>query len=154
MSRPVIVVGVDGSDGSLTALRWALREAALRHLAVEAVNGWLVPEALLPGAGMGGGAAMKASQESSQAALDDAVELVAREAPDVAFTALLVAKSPAEALIEQARDAELLVVGRRGHGGFLGALLGSVANQVAHHAHCPVVLMPAVAQHAGQATAA
>ncbi len=147
MARPVIVVGIDGSDGSLAALRWALHEADLRQLSVEGVNGWLVPEAMLPGAALGGGSAMQASQESAQTVLDEAAQLAAREAPGVTFTALLIAKSPAEAMVARSHDAELLVVGRRGHGGFLGVLLGSVANQVAHHASCPVVLMPAVARN-------
>ena len=151
MARQVIVVGIDGSDGSLAALRWALHEASLRQLSVEGVNGWLVPEAMLPGAALGGGGvAMQASQECGQTVLDEAAQIAAREAPEVAFAALLIAKSPAEAVVARSHDAELLVVGRRGHGGFLGVLLGSVANQVAHHASCPVVLMPAVARHPEQ----
>ena len=73
MARPVIVVGIDGSDGSNDALRWALHEAGLRSLTVELVYGWMVPEAAIASGGLAGGAALQACEEAGQAVLDSAV---------------------------------------------------------------------------------
>jgi nucleotide-binding universal stress UspA family protein len=144
MTRHVIVVGIDGSQGCLDALRYALTEAVSRQLDVELVNGWVLPQAAIASAGMAAGAALEACEESGAEVLKEAIDLAHQEAPDVHVTSVLVATSPAEALIERSVDADLLVVGRRGHSGLFGHLLGSVANQVAHHAACPVVLMPSV----------
>jgi nucleotide-binding universal stress UspA family protein len=143
MTRNVIVVGYDGSPGAEAALTFALHEASARHLEVEIVNGWVLPQAAIATTGMASGAALEACEQAGSELLAAAAVRAATIAPDVTVHTCLVATSPAEALIERSADATQLVVGRRGHNGLLSALLGSVANQVAHHAACPVVLMPA-----------
>jgi len=137
-----VVVGVDGSSHSLDALRWAAQEARLRHASIEAVYAWRPPYI-----GEAGGMAAVAVSwdqlaDSAQAALDLAVDTVAVEAPDVTFERRCLEGPPALTLVEESKDAMMLVVGSRGHGGFLGLLLGSVAHHVAHHAPCPVVVVP------------
>jgi len=137
-----VVVGVDGSSHSLDALRWAAQEARLRHASIEAVYAWRPPYI-----GEAGGMAAVAVSwdqlaDSAQASLDLAVDTVAAEAPDVTFERRCLEGPPALTLVEEAKDAVMLVVGSRGHGGFLGLLLGSVAHHVAHHAPCPVVVVP------------
>ena len=134
-----IVVGVDGSEGSLHALRWALTEARLRNAAVEMVNSWHVPYypdmsgmITYPGDVM---------RESAEGVLADALSSVAADVGDVSVTSRTELGAAATALIAASKEADLLVVGRRGHGGFLTLVIGSVAQQVAAHASCPVVIV-------------
>jgi nucleotide-binding universal stress UspA family protein len=139
-----IVVGVDGSPSSIAALRWALGEAAVRNAEVRAVQAWSHPfltsplgvvepaldaEALAAIAG--------AARERLEAAL---VEAGASES-GIEVEALVKEGAPAPVLLEAARDAELLVVGSRGLGGFAGLLLGSVGRHCVEHASCPVVIL-------------
>jgi nucleotide-binding universal stress UspA family protein len=140
--HPRLVVGVDGSSHSLDALRWAVSEARLRHATIEAIYAWRPPYV-----GEAGGMAAAAVSwadlaAAAQEVLDNAVDPVAAEAPDVTFERRCLEGPPALTLIEESKDATMLVVGSRGHGGFLGLLLGSVAHHVAHHAPCPVVVVP------------
>ncbi len=140
--QPRLVVGVDGSSHSLDALRWAVEEARLRHATIEAVYAWRPPYI-----GEAGGMAAVAVSwdqlaEAAKDALDAAVDSLAAEASDVVFERRCLEGPPALTLVEEAKDAVMLVVGSRGHGGFLGLLLGSVAHHVAHHAPCPVVVVP------------
>lgn len=136
-----VVVGVDGSEASMNALRHAIDEARRRGAAVEIVHGWHVPyygdfTGVMPYPG----------QELASAAervVKDALASVENEAQGVSITGRTVEAPPAYALTEAGKEADLIVVGRRGHGGFLGLLLGSVAQQVANHATCPVLLIPA-----------
>ena len=141
-----IVVGVDGSVGSLAALRWAIQEARLRRVAVLAVMVWQQPlRAAGPYEVAHGLDPTVDIEEALNAAT--AVELarlrqeVALE-QDVAVTFEAVEGHPAQALVLTAKDAGLLVVGSRGHGGFVGALIGSVSHHVVAHAQCPVVVVP------------
>jgi nucleotide-binding universal stress UspA family protein len=135
---PRIVVGVDGSPPSLRALRWALGQAALTHAVVEAVNVWDVPASygvaptVLPGEDIAGAA---------DRALAAAVEQASSAHPDVTVRRRVAQGHPAEVLLAHARDADLLVVGSHGHGGFVGALLGSVSHRCIQHATCPVVVV-------------
>lgn len=141
-ARPFIVVGVDGSDSSIRALRWALEEARQRDASVRAVLSWEMPAVV---GDVMGGMTFDPSllAEGAQAQLDEAL---AAACPDEAERARVerhvVLGSPASALIGQAEGAALLVVGSRGHGGFLGLLLGSVAQHCVTHATCPVVVVP------------
>lgn len=136
-----VVVGVDGSEASMNALRYAIDEARRRGATVEIVHGWHVPyygdfTGVMPYPG----------QELASAAervVKDALASVENEAQGVEITARAVESPPAYALTEAGKEADLIVVGRRGRGGFLGLLLGSVAQQVANHATCPVLLIPA-----------
>jgi nucleotide-binding universal stress UspA family protein len=137
-----VVVGVDGSEGSHRAIRWAADEAVVRGDELALVHVWEPPQAYAP---MGLGAYPVDPEPIRQAADDILQGLVAeaRElAPDLVVRGQLVEGAPAEALLEAARTADLLVVGSRGLGGFRSLLLGSVSQQVTHHAPCPVVIVP------------
>jgi nucleotide-binding universal stress UspA family protein len=136
-----IVVGVDGSPGAREALRFALEEARLRDASVAAVFVWSlplvadVPAALLP-------ATLSDFREEAVEALDAALEEVS-DTGGVEIERVVVEGPPARELVAAAEGADLLVVGSRGRGGFAGLLLGSVSQQCAHHAPCPVVIVPA-----------
>jgi nucleotide-binding universal stress UspA family protein len=135
-----IVVGVDGSYGSQRALRWAIDEARRRDATLEVVHAWHVPygasTAYLGVAPIDPGPIEAAEQRL----LDQTVEREDTRGLDV--TRALVCDGAARALVDVAKGADLLVVGARGRGGFVGLLLGSVSNAVAHHAPCPVVVVP------------
>lgn len=142
MNNPVIVVGVDGSEHSKAALRWAVQEAALRGAGVRAVHAWQVYPALYPGTHI---TATDFDEVRAQAGsfVEDFVAEVVPEHEGVEIEAVAVqGESVAPALVDAAADAELLVVGSRGLGGFRGLLLGSVSQQCVHHATCPVVVLP------------
>jgi nucleotide-binding universal stress UspA family protein len=143
-----IVVGVDGSPASEAALRFAAEEARFRGATLRVVHAWRIPlsvaapepsilgYAVLPEASV---EEMRATfEEEAKRLLDSAVEGI--EGLDV--EPLLVEDAPAQALIRASADADLLVVGSRGRGGFKGLLLGSVSQQCAHHSSCPVVIVP------------
>jgi nucleotide-binding universal stress UspA family protein len=134
-----IVVGVDGSPGSLAAFRWALHEGASRGLQVHAVTAWEFPLELTFGAmaTVGDSHPVVAAEEILVSALADAG--VATD--DDRVTTTPVEGHPAEVLMQKAVGAELLVVGSRGYGRIFGALLGSVSQYVAAHAACPVVVI-------------
>lgn len=137
-----IVVGVDGSDGAIAALQWAVAEAALRGASVEAVHAWEYPFV----ADVTGMAAYPVGrgdlEEVARQTLDRAVETAGPAPEGVAVERVLAHGGAAGVLVDAARGADLLVVGTRGHGGFTGLLLGSVSQQCAHHAPCPVVVVP------------
>jgi nucleotide-binding universal stress UspA family protein len=139
-----IVVGVDGSEGSRAALRWAIAEGALRDASVDAVITWQSPTyaytgvAVMPPVVELAGAATAALDETLAA---ETAGLTGAEA-DVTITPVVVEGPAAAVLIERSRTADLLVVGSRGYGGFRGLLLGSVSHQCASHARCPVVVVP------------
>jgi nucleotide-binding universal stress UspA family protein len=152
----MIVVGVDGSAGSDTALRWALDEARLRGVSIRALHVYRSPTVLPEGTAMGAPgifAAAASSEEiqrlhsvskaQAERVLEDAVARAEVQAEGVEVEAVAEEGQPAESLIRAGRDAELLVVGSRGHGGFVGLLLGSVSQQCAQHPPCPVVVLPA-----------
>ena len=147
-----IVVGVDGSPEAKRALRWALIEASLRRTSVHAVSVWHVPVEVAPTIGpilpVPVYEPAQADREEdlrrrTKEQLDAIVAEVKREVPEadgVRVEEQVVAGHAAEMLVEAAADAELLVVGSRGRGGFTGLLLGSVSQACAHHARCPVVI--------------
>lgn len=139
-----IIVGIDGSSDSQRALEWAVREAAVRQAPLRvitvyrtAVSYWGGPVVYPQDHTF----AERARQEA-QEATEKALALVGAARPkDVTVDALT--GVPAEALIEASKDADMIVLGSRGTGGFARLLLGSVCTQVTHHAHCPVVVVPA-----------
>ncbi|MHB1719186.1 MAG: universal stress protein [Acidimicrobiales bacterium] len=135
-----IVVGVDGSSTSRQALAWAVEEAGYRHASLDAVAAWQVPVdfAMLP-AGEGIGDAAVQMETDVKAELADALSEV--EGSGLTITETVVEGPAAPVLIERSKGAEMLVVGSRGRGGFVGLLLGSVSSQCVHHAHCPVVVV-------------
>jgi nucleotide-binding universal stress UspA family protein len=137
-----IVVGVDGSYGSRRALEWAIDEARRRSDELIAVHAWSLPivvgtfEAVIPVA------ENVDFQKEAEGYLERTVKEVAGGDPDVPIRLEATQRPAASALVHASRDAELLVVGSRGFGGFRGLLLGSVGQQCAQHSHCPVVIVP------------
>jgi nucleotide-binding universal stress UspA family protein len=137
-----IVVGVDGSEGGSAALEFAAEEAALRQARLRIVSAWEVPVAAYGGfAPPVGAETLDAFRIRAQQVADDAAASVKKLQPSLDVEALEVMGQPADALLEQAAGATLIVVGRRGLGGFKSLLLGSVSQQVVHYASCPVVVV-------------
>lgn len=139
-----IVVGVDGSAGSRAALAFAVAEAGRRGGAVlRAVSVWQYPYIALAPAPLGGAVAPATEM---QAAAEEALATVLAEAalPEGLEVERVVREgSAAHVLLDEAESAALLVVGARGHGGFTGLLLGSVATQCVNHARVPTAVIPA-----------
>jgi nucleotide-binding universal stress UspA family protein len=141
-----IVIGIDHSDGAKAALRFALEEARLRQATLRAVHAWQF--AYLGAPGIEGtrphaGNEFEQLRSAAEAALDATLEEVAADGEGVEIERRVVQGTPAAVLVEESRDADLLVVGSRGLGGFAQLLLGSVSQQCAHHAECPVVIVRA-----------
>lgn len=139
VARRAIVVGVDGSEASKDAVRWAAHQAELTGAALHAVMVWHPPvsahAALVP-----------ASMEQEWAAgsrqvLEQVLVDTLGEGTPVPVHSSVVRGHPATELLAAARTAALLVVGGRGHGAFTGMLLGSVSQRCASHAPCPVVIV-------------
>lgn len=138
-----IVVGIDGSDGSRRALEWAIAEARLRGAAVEVVMTWHEP--YVAGAPVLAGTArqdLEAVERAHRSEMDRVLDSTDTRGLDAPVERILVQGRAAGVLVDVARGADLLVVGSRGRGGFTGLLLGSVSQQVAAHAPCPVVIVP------------
>lgn len=134
-----IVVGVDGSKESQAALEWAVEEGRLRGAQVEAVHVWTYPAmTYLTGLVPPPTFAHDDLAEEARAVLDGVVDSVDGSAR---IRRVMAEGAPAAVLLERAEGADLLVVGSRGRGGFVGLLLGSVSQQAAHHASCPVVIV-------------
>jgi nucleotide-binding universal stress UspA family protein len=134
----VIVVGIDGSTSSRRALDWALNQAEATGATVTAVQAWQVPvnygtvTMVLPGS---------VFEKDAEGALAATVDAAAAAHPDVEVRRFVAEGHPAKTLINWAKRAELLVVGSRGHGGFVGSLIGSVSQYCVQHASCPVVVV-------------
>jgi len=144
-----VVVGVDGSEESLRALRWSVEEARLRRARVRAVYVWRLPFSAAWGDPYLVSSSYDASYEVSEReaervrklAVDRLAGIVAGvDTTGVEVEQRVVEGHPSEVLVEASKDAELLVVGSRGHGGFAGLLLGSVSQACVHHACCPVMI--------------
>jgi nucleotide-binding universal stress UspA family protein len=130
-----IVVGVDGSAQSRAALDWAVEEAKLRNGQVLALAAWNFPYV---SDALGQAWDYEGFQSDAQAVLEE--ELARVGSQGVEITGRTVQGNPASALVEASREAELVAVGSRGHGGFTGMMLGSVSAQTVRHAHCPVLV--------------
>ena len=140
--QELVVVGVDGSAESVAALRWAARYAAATGARVRALLAWHYPGAV-------GGPPM----EKAPAAIHDQTEAHMHQTLDAAIAKAYQGQEvagvekatayahPAQALIDASRAADLLVVGKQGHGAFTGMLLGSVSIHCVTGAHCPVVVI-------------
>jgi len=138
-----IVVGVDGSEGGAAAFVFAVREAAFRGARLRIVSAWQVPVAAY-GAGFEpplDPATREAFRMRAEQVADDAFAAAKKLEPSLDGEALAIHGHPADVLLEQGADATLIVVGRRGLGGFRTLLLGSVSQQVVQHAICPVVVV-------------
>ena|ERR1700730_15770649 len=140
---PGIVVGIDGSEHSQHVLEWAMREAALQQapltvLTVHQVAGshWTGNPIIYP--------EDRPEQERARQATEEAVDKAASQlggARPASVTVRAVSGLPAQELVAASQDADLVVVGSRGGGGFAGLLMGSVSAQVVRHAACPVAVI-------------
>jgi nucleotide-binding universal stress UspA family protein len=142
---PGIVAGVDGSDHSRRALIWAMRQAAQQQVSLTVLA--VRPDPVRPATAIYWGAhaypedthnpdvARKAIQEMVEQARNE----IGETAPEV--TVNVVTGDPAEELVKASHDADLVVVGSRGSGGFASLLMGSVSSKVTHHGACPVVVI-------------
>lgn len=133
-----IVTGVDGSDSSIRALGWAARQAELTGATLEVVACWDWPSTY--GWGMPIPSDYRPDAEAA-AALAEIVEGARRAHPGVEIRSSVVQGHPARVLVDRSVDADLLVVGSRGHGEFSGMLLGSVSEHCVTNAHCPVLVL-------------
>jgi nucleotide-binding universal stress UspA family protein len=130
-----IVVGVDGSGPSKAALDWAVRQAKLTGAVVEAVIAWHYP------APYGYPGSVLDDTDYEKVATEVVTDTIADVGGPVEIKPKVVEGNPAAVLLAASAGAELLVVGSRGHGGFVEALLGSVSQHCVHHAACPVVII-------------
>jgi nucleotide-binding universal stress UspA family protein len=148
--RPRIVVGIDGSECSRKALRWAANEARLRKATLEVVGVWSFPTYVDP---MGGAYPMPGmidqTEDNERKMIDDEVASVLGEDRSVTVKKTLRCGSTANELLDVAAGADLLVVGSRGRGGFATLLLGSTAMTCAHNASVPVVVVREGDKHDG-----
>ena len=139
----VIVVGVDGSKSSRAALSWAYDEATHHDASLTVISTWHPPA--LPMTPPYGSIPPEGYVSQPQRdALDLLKKLVAdleERNPPVDVRTVIEEGNPAETLIERSKEADLMVVGSRGHGGFAGMLLGSVSQHLVAHAQCPVVVV-------------
>jgi nucleotide-binding universal stress UspA family protein len=136
-----VVVGVDGSEPSEAALRWAVADGAARKAVVQVVHAWDAPLLYGPVAGASG-SDISAVESRARRLVDDMVDRLGDAVESVEIETTVVAGGPASSLLDAAEGADLVVVGRRGLGGFGRLLLGSVSEHVARHAACPVVVVP------------
>ncbi|HLU28824.1 MAG TPA: universal stress protein [Glycomyces sp.] len=131
-----VVVGIDGSETSLRALRWAVRYAEKTGAAIEALHAWQIPTAygtpvaVLPGEDFRA-AAEQALHRSVESQLGGRTDLAVEEVAEMGY--------PPKVLVDRSAEADLLVVGSRGRGALRGTLLGSVSLHCVSHAACPVV---------------
>jgi len=137
-----VVVGVDGSPAAAMALAWAARYAAAMGATVRAVMAWHYPTAAGPApVGVAPAAVTSEVEQSRQEIMDKAIAATFGDPPTVPIERRVVYGHPAQVLIDESKDADLLVVGSRGHGGFTGMMLGSVSTHCVIHASCPVTVV-------------
>lgn len=141
-----IVVGVDGSEASLTALEWALGEARLHGALLETVHVYPHPMPTVTPFAL---EMVTISAREAEALIESRrgwlAELIRDRFPDLDSEKIritVLSGHAADQLVHRSTEADLLVVGARGHGGFRGLLVGSVAQQCIHHAKCPIVVVP------------
>lgn len=131
-----VLVGVDGSESSRDALRYAGKIAAALGAPLRVITTWDYPALIdfYPTVGW-------APDVDAATILETAVKDVFAANPPAALSTSVLAGPAAAALIRESRGAEMLVLGSRGRGGFVGLLLGSVSATCATHAHCPVLIV-------------
>lgn len=132
-----IVVGVDGSEPSREALTWAVKYAALIGANVDAVISWSYPTSY----GIGGIPSDWSPESDARQVLADTVAAVLGSEVRTPVNQLVREGNAAQVLLDETKDAQMLIVGSRGHGGFAGLLLGSVSANCAEHAQCPVLVV-------------
>lgn len=135
----IVIVGVDGSDTSKQALRWAARLAPALNCSIEVITAWEFPVIVT----MAGGGVLPGTWVPEDDAKEVLRSTVSEVLPGTEVKSLVVEGHPANVLLEASKDAEMIIIGSRGLGGFRGALLGSVSSAVSQHAKCPVLVIPA-----------
>ncbi len=136
-----VLVGVDGSEASGVALEFAVEEAVRRKGVLRVVSAWefsAVPQpemAIVP-------EVVEAYQEQAETLVTEAIARAKELAPDITCEGAAIGGYAGEVLVQEGQTAAVLVVGRRGHGGIAGLLMGSVSRHVADHASCPVTIVP------------
>jgi nucleotide-binding universal stress UspA family protein len=135
LPRPLIVVGVDGSPESLKAVAWGANQARLTGGTLELLTTWAYPRSygaplVVTGADLEG---------SARTVLEKAATDV--DLPSERLVKTLVQGAAPPELVRRSHDADMVVVGHRGHGGFSELVLGSVSTHLTHHAVCPVVVV-------------
>lgn len=139
-----IVVGVDGSKGARTALAWAVAEAGLRHSLLEVVFAWGdIGVRIAQASDWAKAVTVEMEEEAARELVDGELKAVMGDRRDVDVQVTTKPGEGAAALLAASVDADLLVVGSRGMGGFEGLLLGSVSHKCIEHARCPVLVVPA-----------
>ena len=135
----MVVVGVDGSDASMDALRFAADEARRRGVRLRVVCGWSPPAT----GKWPGGVILDPEpfEPAARETINAMVTAIGSELEGIEVEPLVAGGGGAAALLEHCSDADLVVVGSRGRGGFKGLLLGSVSQQVVLHAPCPVAVV-------------
>lgn len=141
-SSSVIVVGVDGSKGSLQALRWAAAQAQLTGASLHVVTAWAFPEHGTPFGIVFDLVSVADPTALAREALERAIFDTLGRHEQIEVRAEVITGDEAPVLLEAARDADLLVVGNSGRGAFAGMLLGSVSEKCVRHAPCPIVVVP------------
>ena len=138
----LIIVGVDGSDSSRAALRWAFDEAVHHGASLTVLMTWQPPSMPMtpPFGSLPPEGYSDQPREAALALLDRLMADLDQQSGVEVHTAIEEG-SPAKVLIERSKEADLLVVGSRGQGGFAGMLLGSVSQHLVAHAECPVVVL-------------
>lgn len=139
-----ITVGIDGSPNSHRALDWAVQEAAARHCGLTVLTVHQVIASYITGNPVTVPADRGLQEKERQAAEDSTEKALKAAEPGQPASVQVRAVSgfAAEELINASRSSDLLVIGARGGGGFHRLTLGSISNQVVHHAACPVVVVP------------
>jgi nucleotide-binding universal stress UspA family protein len=136
-----IVVGIDGSAASAEALRWAARQAELTGSPLEVIMTWEWPASLGWSVPIPQGYDPEADVRQI---VDHAVDAALAERPGITVDRRVVNGHPSLVLVDATKGADLLVIGSRGHGEFVGMLLGSVSEFCTKNAHCPVLVHRAV----------
>ena len=139
-----IIVGIDGSNHSIRALEWAANQAAVQNAPLTVLTVHLVLQSGWTGNPVTFPEDSEELEKEHQAAEEMTLKVTSQlgEARPASVTVRAVNGFPSQELIQASREADLLVVGSRGAGGFARLLAGSVSSQVVHHAHCPVVVVP------------
>jgi nucleotide-binding universal stress UspA family protein len=140
---PGIIVGIDGSTYSRQALEWAANEAALRHAPLTVLTVHQSLASYWGGPHPADQDLARRARDTAQEETDIVLGKFSEEEQPPSVTVQAVTGVPAEQLLDVAAGADMIVVGARGAGGFKRLLMGSVCTQVTHHAHCPVVVIPA-----------
>lgn len=135
-----IVVGVDGSEPSKQALRWAAFIASTTGASIDAIASWRL-NAFASGPALIERPAEWDRTKEINAMLEATLEDVFADSPPARLNSIVQEGVAAKVLIEASEGARMLLVGSRGHGGFVGLMLGSVSTACAAHASCPVMVI-------------